>query len=166
MMVHLEFNLTSIVMLLQFVLLAFFLYKLLYKPFFKMSDERRNKIQQDISTAERLRAEAEESRKKAKELVESAQAQAESIIENAKRTADALTGKEKELAKRQAETILKKAQDEIETQKQEAVKEISEKSIKLAVYLASKLLERQIDEKTQSEYLRSFISRIQEGGSR
>jgi len=34
------------------------------------------------------------------------------------------------------------------------------------VYLASKLLERQVDEKAQSEYLKSFLAKIKQGGGR
>jgi len=84
-MIHLEFNLTSILMLLQFILLAFFLYKFLYKPFFKMSDERRKRIQEDFSLAEKAKLEAEASQREAKQLLDNAVAQAEGIIANAKK---------------------------------------------------------------------------------
>ena len=165
-MIHLEFNLTSILMLLQFILLAFFLYKFLYKPFFKMSDERRKRIQEDFSLAEKAKLEAEASQREAKQLLHNAVAQAEGIIANAKKTAEDYAIRERIDAKQKAESLLRKAQEEIEAQKKEAIQEISEKSVSLAVYLASKLLERQVDEKAQSEYLKSFLAKIKQGGGR
>jgi len=84
-MVHLEFNLTSVLMLLEFALLAFFLYKFLYKPFFKISDERRKRIQEDFNVAEKAKLEAEASQKEAKKLLDNAIAQAEGIMANAKK---------------------------------------------------------------------------------
>ncbi|MBP6960855.1 MAG: F0F1 ATP synthase subunit B [Thermotogae bacterium] len=165
-MVHLEFNLTSVLMLLEFALLAFFLYKFLYKPFFKISDERRKRIQEDFNVAEKAKLEAEASQKEAKKLLDNAITQAEGIMANAKKTAEDYALREREDAKQKAESMLKKAQEEIEAQKQDALKEISEKSVSLAVYLASKLLERQVDEKAQNDYLKSFLSKIKEGGGR
>ena len=165
-MVHLEFNLTSVLMLLEFALLAFFLYKFLYKPFFKISDERRKRILEDFSVAEKAKLEAEASQKESKRLLDNAIAQAEGIIANAKKTAEGYALRERDEAKRKAESLLKKAQEEIEAQKKDAIKDISEKSVSLAVYLASKLLERQVDEKVQSDYLKSVLSKITDGGGR
>lgn len=165
-MVQLEFNLTSIVMLLQFILLVFFLYKLLYKPFFKATDERRNRIQQEFDNAEKIRLEAESMQKEAKSKLEEATQQSAIIIANAKKLTENFTIQEREKVKLQVEKMTKTALQEIENQKREAMQSITEKSVSLAVFLASKILEKQMDEKVQSDYLRNLLARMQESEGR
>lgn len=165
-MVQLEFNLTSIVMLLQFILLVFFLYKFLYKPFFKATDERRNRIQQEFDNAEKIRLEAESMQKEAKSKLEEATQQSAIIIANAKKLTENFTIQEREKVKLQVEKMTKTALQEIENQKREAMQSITEKSVSLAVFLASKILEKQMDEKVQSDYLRNLLARMQESEGR
>jgi len=153
----LEFNLTSIVMLLQFVLLAFFLYKLLYQPFLNMTSERQNKIKEELEQAEKIKAQAQEMKEEAHKRLSSAHSQADKIIENAHKTVDAYTREEKDKAQDQARRMIKTAESEIKTMKRDASEDLKKEAVSLAVLMASKIIEKKLDEQTQREFLSKMI---------
>jgi len=159
----LEFNLTSIVMLLQFILLAFVLYKLLYKPYLNMTAKRQNQIKEELEKADEIKAQAHEMREKANKELEEAKQQSEKIIENAHKSADRYSREEKEKAKDQAERMISSASEEIDNMKKEARESLKRETVNLAVLMASKILEKQLDQQTQREYLSGMIEEAGEG---
>jgi len=159
----LEFNLTSIVMLLQFILLAFVLYKLLYKPYLNMTAKRQNQIKEELEKADEIKAQAHEMREKANKELEEAKQQSEKIIENAHKSADRYSREEKEKAKDQAERMISSASEEIDNMKKEAREGLKRETVNLAVLMASKILEKQLDQQTQREYLSGMIEEAGEG---
>ena len=154
----LEINLTSLVMLLQFVLMAFFLYKLLYKPYLNMTSERQNKIKEELEKAEKIKEQAVEMKKEAETQLSKVQGQAEEIIDTAHKAVDAYTREEKAKAKEQAGRILKSAAEEVETMKNEALEDLKKEAVSLAVLMASRIIEKKLDEKTQREFLYKMLN--------
>jgi len=159
----LEFNLTSIVMLLQFVLLAFFLYKFLYKPYLDATAERKNKIKSELENAENIKLQAIEMKEDAQKKLEEVNTQAAKVLENARKTAEQIQVEEREKARQQVDRMIKTADEEIESMKSEAVSKIQQEAVGLAVLMASKLIEKQMDEKTQREFLKNMLSSMKEG---
>jgi F-type H+-transporting ATPase subunit b len=153
----LEINLTSLVMLLQFVLLAFFLYKFLYKPYLDMTSQRQNKIKEELEKAEKIKAQALEMKQDAEAQLAKAQGQAEEIIDNAHKAVDAYTREEKEKAREQAERTLKSASEEVESMKKEAAEDLKKEAVSLAVLMASRIIEKKLDEKAQREFLYKML---------
>ncbi|WP_129408769.1 ATP synthase F0 subunit B [Marinitoga lauensis] len=67
----LDFNFTSILNLVGFTVLAYFLWVMLYKPFFEIADKRKQIVESELNQSEKLRKEAEEKLQNAnKELEE------------------------------------------------------------------------------------------------
>jgi len=158
----LEFNLTSIVMLLEFILLAFFLYKFLYKPYLNMTSERKNKIKADLDAAEKAKDAAEGLKEKNRLQLEETRAAIEKMMNSAKKNADVYQSEEREKVRIQVERITLTAKTEIERMKTEAVDNINNEIVKISVLIASKLLEKQIDEKIQKEFVFSMLKKIRE----
>lgn len=154
----LEFNLTSIVMLLQFILLAFFLYKFLYQPFLNMTAKRQYKIKEELEQAERIKVQALKMKDEAQKRLASAHEQADKIIDNAHKAVDAYTREEKEKVLDQAQRMIKTAESEIESMKREASETLKKEAVSLAVLMASKIIERKLDEQSQREFLSKMIN--------
>ena len=150
-------------MLLQFILLAFVLYKLLYKPYLNMTAKRQNQIKEELEKADEIKAQAHEMREKANKELEEAKQQSEKIIENAHKSADRYSREEKEKAKDQAERMISSASEEIDNMKKEAREGLKRETVNLAVLMASKILEKQLDQQTQREYLSGMIEEAGEG---
>jgi len=158
----LEFNLTSIVMLLEFILLAFFLYKFLYKPYLNMTSERKNKIKADLEVAGKAKVAAEEMKENSRLQLEETRAVIEKMMNSARKNADVYQTEEREKARLQVERITQTAKNEIERMKTEAIDNINNEIVKISVLIASKLLEKQIDEKIQKEFVFSMLRKIRE----
>lgn len=159
----LEFNLTSVVMLLEFILLTFFLYKFLYKPYLNMTSERKNKIKAELEVSEKAKAEAEEFKEKSRVQLEETRAVIEKMMSNARKNVDSYQADEKEKARLQVERLLRNAKAEVENMKKEAIENINNEIVNISVLIASKLLEKQIDEKIQKDFVVSMLKRIREG---
>ncbi len=159
----LEFNLTSVIQLLNFLILMFFLMKFLFKPFLKTLDERKEKIRKEFMEAEKLRKEAEEYNEKAKMEYQNARNRAMEIIEKSKKEAEEFLKTQRESAKMEAKRMIDEAKMEIERMKEETIKELRMETLKLSVFLASKILEREVDERTHREYLMNMLERIAKG---
>ena len=60
----LSFNLTSIVNLVGLYFHVINMYKLLYKPYFEITDKRKQEVEKNLSEAEKLRLEAQNKKNK------------------------------------------------------------------------------------------------------
>jgi len=156
----LEFNLTSIIQLLNFVILLFFLNKFLFKPFLNTLDQRKAKIEGDIKKAEEIRKGAEEYKEQASKELEKARKRAGEILQSAEKRAEEIVNTERERAKQEAQKIIESAKLEVENIKKSAIEELRNNAIKLAFLIASKILEKEIDEKKHKEYLVKMLNKF------
>ncbi len=154
-----EFNLTSVVQLLNFLILLLVLYKFLYKPFLNVVDKRREKIEFELGQAERERQEALEMKKEAEQILQQARKQSDEIVENARQRAEQILNQAKSQAREEAERIIGSARAQIEREKQQAIEEIEKRATELAVVLAMKILQNVLDEKAKREYLMNILGR-------
>lgn len=150
---------------LVFAAVAFFiLYLLLNKyafgPLFGVMEKRREQVLNEMKTAEESRKEAEKYLEEQKSAIEQARHEALEIIDHARKTSS-----------RQSEEIIKKANDEAARLKEEALKEIENEKKKavselksqvsaMSVLIASKIIEKQIDEKSQKEVVEKYLSKV------
>jgi F-type H+-transporting ATPase subunit b len=148
-----EINLTSVVQLMNFLLLLYFLKKFLYDKYFEVMDARKEKIEGEIAKAEQLRKEAEELKNEATEELRKIRSEADSIIKKAKDEAENIISDAKKKAEDEASKIIAAAKDEIERQRAEMIKEVEQRVGEIAVALAMKVLKGTLDEKAKREYL-------------
>ncbi len=158
----LEFNFTAVVMLLQFILLAFFLYKFLYAPFLHMTAQRRKKVTEELENAERIRQQAHETEIQIQQKLRGISEQADQMMETARKRARDFEQEEKEKVRLQVQRSLESAQKEIEYMAKEAREVLTREVASLSVLIASKILERNLDEKAQMEYVSKMLARVKE----
>ena len=154
-----NFNWTSVVQLLMFLLLMYILYKLLYKPFFNITEERKRKVEEDLKEAERARKEALALREEMEHELAEARKVADEIVNKAKNEAENIINEAKVKAKDEAERIIESAKREVAIEKEKMVEEIKQKAGELAVALSLKILSGVLDEKAKKEYLMKMIER-------
>ncbi len=154
-----NFNWTSVVMLLMLLILMYILYKMLYKPFLQIADERKKKIEEDMSSAERARKEAEELRKQVSEELKEARKTAEEIVSKARKEAEEIVSRARDEAKEEASRIIESAKKQAEMEKEKIFEEVKAKAGELAVALSIKILSGVLDEKAKREYLIKMIDK-------
>lgn len=135
--------------LIAFVVIWAVLAHFIWPSIVKTLDERQKTIQDNLDAAEQNKIDTEEALKAAKSEIVKAQNKADDIVADAKRTADAKRAAILEEAHVDAKRITDKARENIEIARQNAETELTNQAANLAVELAEKIVNKELDTKTQ-----------------
>lgn len=148
--------------LVAFIILMLVVSRFALRPVMNTMEERQSHIENQISEAEKQREEAEGLLKKQQALLNEARTEAKEIIERAK------LQKEKEAeaimndAQERAERMIKEATAEIGREKERALAELRNEVGHLSILLASKMIEKELDEKEQSKLINQYLNQVGE----
>jgi len=145
--------------ILAFGILYWLLSKYAFGPLVGMMEKRRLNIQEQIMQADKSRSEAALLLEQQKQALEDTRKEAYGILEQArvmssKQASDAATA-----AKEDAARIKKEALQEIENEKNKAVAQLRSQVSALSVQIASKIIEKQVDEKAQKELIDQYLQK-------
>ncbi|MBD2863586.1 F0F1 ATP synthase subunit B [Paenibacillus oceani] len=161
MSVHWE---SLVIAAIAFVILYFLLNKYAFGPLFGIMETRAKMVQDQISTAEKNRAESEKLLAEQKEAIQQAKKEAYDIIEQARisstKEADNLIARAKEDSERLKQDALK----DIEAEKNKAIVALRSQVSALSVLIASKIVEKQVDEKSQQDLINHYLKEV--GGNK
>lgn len=143
-----------------FALLFILLNKYAFGPLFSVMEKRRELVQSQLKTAEESRVQADQLLQEQKQAIQDARKEAYQIIEQARTS-----------SLRQSDDILKQAKDESLRIKQEALNDIEAEKNKavaalkgqvgaMSVMIASKIIEKQIDDKSQQELVNQYLKEV------
>jgi F-type H+-transporting ATPase subunit b len=152
-----EFWATVVFTVINILLLYFILKKILFKPVNKYMTTRSNKIKEALNMAEEAKTKVEkmeaEHQAKLKEMKE----QGEEMMASYKKKAD----KEKEeiisKAKEEADRMIINAREELATEKEQLMASLKDEISTLVLAASEKVLNKNLDEKTNKELIDSFI---------
>ncbi|RAV03152.1 F0F1 ATP synthase subunit B [Paenibacillus sp. YN15] len=149
---------------LAFGLLYFVLNKFAFGPLFSVMEKRRELVQSQLKAAEDSRTQAEQFMQEQKKAMQDVRKEAFQIVEQARTS-----------SLRQSEELLKQAKDESVRLKQEALNDIQAEKNKavaalkgqvgaMSVLIASKIIEKQIDEKSQQDLVEQYLKEVGDKG--
>jgi F-type H+-transporting ATPase subunit b len=151
-----------IVQLVNLLLLFLLLKHFLFKPIQNILAQRESEIQKDYDDASKASAEAQALREEYEKRMAEAKSEASQIVKDANRKAQT-HGEEILLdARNQANRMLEKADAEIEQEKKKARNELKNEISGIAVDIASKVVEREINEKDHEALIQEFIKGVGE----
>lgn len=151
---------TMLFQVVAFLILLAIILKFGIRPMMNVMQKRQDHVDQEIEAAEKARQRQEQSVKEQKEALEEARNEAYQIVENAKKTAETQGDKMLENAKSQAERTLEEARSEIESEREKAVAALREQTAELSVMLASKIIEKELDQESQQAEIDQFIKQV------
>jgi F-type H+-transporting ATPase subunit b len=148
------------VQLVAFLILFLLLQRYAFKPLFGIMEQRRQMVQEQMQSAEKNRAEADQYIEEQKQALQQARKEAFEIVELARTTGS-----------KQADEIVKAARDESNRLKEAAIRDIeAEKNNALAalkaqvsglsVLIASKIIEKQVDEQSQKQLVDQYLQDV------
>ena len=143
-----------------FVLLIWFVNKVLWGPLNNLLSERQKRIAEGLAAAEKGKHELELSEKRAKELLHDAKAQAAEIIAQSEKRASEIVEEAKADARTEGERLIAAARAEIDQEANRAREQLRGQVAALAVAGAERILQREIDEKAHADLLQDLVSRI------
>ena len=140
-----DVNATLIAQILNFLVLLAILAKFAYKPLLKAMDDRRNRIINDLDSAEQTRLDAEALKEQYAEQLAGARQEATEIVNKANQIAQNLHDELVEQARVEQEALLANAKDRIEQEKQQALLDIRSEVIKLSTLIAGKIVNQKLN---------------------
>ena len=150
-----------ITQLINLLLLFLLLKHFLFKPVQNILNARQAEIDKSYADAETAQTRAEELRDEYEKRISDAKAEAADIAKAASRKAQAHYDEVVGTAKADAARLREKAEAQIEQEKK-AMNELKDEISGIAVDIASKVVEREIDEKDHEELISEFIKGVGE----
>ncbi|HIV67534.1 MAG TPA: F0F1 ATP synthase subunit B [Candidatus Butyricicoccus stercorigallinarum] len=151
-----------ITQLINLLLLFLLLKHFLFKPVQNVLNARQAEIDKTYADAETAQTRAEALRDEYEKRIADAKAEATDIVKNATRKAQ-LRGEEiVRDAQSQASRLIEKADMQIEQEKKKARNELKDEISGIAIDIASKVVEREIDEKDHETLIAEFIKGVGE----
>jgi len=148
---------TMIFTWINLIILVFVMKKLLFKPVMNMLAQREEEVGSMYEKAEEAQKSAEEMEKDYSEKLANAKEEASRIMKEATHEATLRGEQIVADAQQKASAITTKAQKEIEREKEAAISEIKEDIATLAVDIAQKVIEKDLDKKDHERLLEEFI---------
>ena len=140
-----DVNTTLIAQNLNLLVLLAILAKFAYKPLLKAMDDRRNRIINDLDSAEQTRLDAEALKEQYAEQLAGARQEATEIVNKANQIAQNLHDELVEQARVEQEALLANAKERIEQEKQQALLDIRSEVIKLSTLIAGKIVNQKLN---------------------
>lgn len=153
-------NATLIIQVISFLILLWFMAKVLYKPLLDFLDKRAEYVKSILD-------EAKENQEKSQKNLDVSQRQLEEVKEEIlrlKEEADLQADERREdilkEAKKEAEHILMRAKDDIEKQTREVKDQIKKEIAILSVSIAEKIINKEIDNERHEALVKDFLKEI------
>jgi F-type H+-transporting ATPase subunit b len=142
------------------VILLLLLRAVLYKPVLNMLDQRAQHIKQGLHDAELATQKASQAEAEYQRRMEEAKRQAQGIIEQA--AAQARKVQEETLTKAQGEAqeLLTRAHQQIDAERQEALRAMRQQVAELALAISSKLISQSLDDQTHRRLIDEFLAEL------
>lgn len=156
---HFTFS-SFIIAIVSFGILMLLISKYAFGPLMAMMEQRRKLVLDQLQGAEQDRKQADALLAEQKAALEQVRSEAKVIMEQARVT----SGKQAEdmirQAKEEAARIKEEALRDIETEKNLAVAALRSQVGAMSVMIASKIIEKQIDEKSQEQLVEHYLKEV------
>jgi F-type H+-transporting ATPase subunit b len=144
--------------LVNFTFLLIVLKLFVYKPILKMLDERRERIREGLSAADRGKEQAIEAERQAAEQMEAARREGQTIIQNAQQISQRLQEEGRQQAQLQAEALLERARSEIQLERDNAITELRKEFADLTISAAEKVIGQSLDRAAHQRLIEQALS--------
>ena len=136
-----------------FIGLIFLLRKYAWGPILSAINERETSIKDALASAEAARKEMETLQSDNQRILKEARVEKETMLKEARNTRADLINTAKEEAKAEAEKILTQAQEAIQNEKRAAVNELKDQVGSIAMDIAEKILQKELESNDKQEQL-------------
>ncbi len=143
-----------------FVLLIWFVNKVLWGPLNALLTDRQKRIADGLAAAEKGKHELELSEKNAKEALHKAKLQAAEIIAQSEKRASEIVEESKTNARTEGERLITAAKSEIEQEVNRAKEQLRSQVAAIAAAGAEKILRREIDQQAHDDLFKELASQI------
>ncbi|NIK71071.1 MULTISPECIES: F0F1 ATP synthase subunit B [unclassified Paenibacillus] len=149
-----------VIQLVAFLILLYLLKRYAFGPLLSVMEQRRQYVAEQIANAETSKKEAEQQLEQQKQALQEARKEAYDIIEQAKVTSTKQAEEIIQVAKSESTRLKDDAVKDIESEKNKAVAALREEVGGISVKIASKIIEKQVDEKSQEQLVNQYLKEV------
>ena len=158
-MEKLGINLTWLLaQIINFGLLLFLLWQFAYKPVLGMLDSRKQKIQESLEYAEKVKADAAAQQKEFEKKLEATRRETQVAAAAAAQVGE----KEREvivaLAREEARKMIDQARGQIEYERKQMLSDLREEVVRLSMLATHKVVSTSLDENAQRKLVNEFLA--------
>jgi F-type H+-transporting ATPase subunit b len=146
--------------LVSFFILLFLLKKVAFPPILKGMKKREETIKQQLEEAQKTKKEAEDLLEGYKRQLAEARSEAQKIINEGKSLGENMRKEIVQKAQAESNQIVKRAQEEIELQKQKAILELQEKIADLSIMAATKIINKSLNTEDNRRLVEEYVSKV------
>lgn len=157
---HLELG-TMLIQLISFLILLWLVRRYAMGPAMKIMTQRQQHIETQIVSAEKANQEASRLVDEQRKVLADAKKEAYELIESAKAQKDREGEEIMKAAKLRADRLVQQAAEEIQNEKAKAIIELREEVGFLSVMLASKIMEKEMDQSQQQRLIDDFLKQVE-----
>ncbi len=156
-------NIWSILIsLVNLLILFLILKKFLFKPVKKVMEERQSQVTAIYADAENDRKAAADMKQEYESRMAAAREEADGLVRNAVQTAQRKSDSIIADANQQAAHLKQKAENEIQLEKKQMLSDVKAEISDLAVSIASRIMEREVNAKDHADFVDQFIQNVGE----
>ena len=156
---HIEWT-SFITQIIAFIILYLLLQKFAFGPLFGMMEKRRQLVLEQVQTAENNRKQSEQLLSEQKQLFMDAKKQAYEIIEQANQISSKQADDVIQAARTESNRLKQEAMNDIESEKNKAIAALRNQVGAMSVMIATKIIEKQIDEKAQKDLIDNYLNKV------
>jgi len=144
-----------------FIIAVWILKAFAWKPLLGMLEQRRSKIQGDLESAEKTKAEAAEVLADYQNKLKDIEAEARAKIQEAVADGNKVAGEVREQARAEAKDIISKARDELGRDVAKAKIELRDEMVNMAIYATEKIISERLDDAKHRDLIHNFINEVE-----
>ncbi len=129
----------------NFTFLLIVMRLLVYKPVLRMLEQRRERIREGLSAAERGREQAAEANTAAQAQIEEARREGQTIVAQAQQVSQRIQEDARQQAQQQQEAMLERARAEIQLERDTAIAQLRREFADLTISAAEKVIGQSLD---------------------
>ncbi|MEV5029732.1 F0F1 ATP synthase subunit B [Paenibacillus sp. LPE1-1-1.1] len=151
---------STVYAIIAFGILYWLLSKYAFGPLFGVMEKRRQLVLEQMNTAESSRKAAELQMEEQKIALQQARKEAYEIIEQSRTTSSKQAEEIVQTAKSEATRLKDDALKDIESEKNKAIAALRTEVGGISVKIASKIIEKQVDEKSQEQLVGQYLKEV------
>lgn len=154
-------NLTLIGQMITFTIFVIFTMRFIWPPLEQSMRNRKVRIAEGLSFTERAEKELQTAKNNAFTIIQQAKIQAKKIIDHANMRAAEIDKQAKENAVNDVNRIRQSMNNEVIVQKQMIKQQLRKEVVAIAVSIAEKLIQYNINTRSHSKFLEQIVSELQ-----
>lgn len=157
------FNVTLLLQVVIFVLMAVFLWRYAWGPLVRVLEKREDRIEQGLRAAEESEKRLAQVQEEVQRTLDEARTQAREIITRAHQEATADADEVRNRGRRDAEAEAQKALADIKAERDRALQELRAQVAALVVEASSRVLGQMIDERAHQRLIEESLQKVSAG---